>query len=154
MKHVILITMLLIPFSANAQEIFPKGCAPYAIHGEYATLSVEKPTVVMFHNLAHTKIWLTRHHALAGAQAGWSSEISPGKWSALVLEPHRHAFQFACIESQPGHEQPVSCQEVLAVCQWPKTHLPNDQSGTFWAGENMTMQALTAYLQRMGFQLN
>ncbi len=154
MKHFFFITMLITAWATHAKEIFPQGCTPYTVHGENVALSTNKPTIMMLHNLTNIKIWVTHYTSNAGAQAGWSSMLDAGKWSALALSPHKKQFKLTCIESQPGHEQPIACQDVLAVCEWENSHTPENKSGTFWAAENMEMKPLKAYLQRMGFQPN
>ncbi|MDF1645614.1 MAG: hypothetical protein P1U61_01350 [Legionellaceae bacterium] len=83
--------------------------------------------------------------------AGWSSRLQANYWSALALEDK--AFDLSCIESRPGHEQQVSCEQTLAACEWPITARPEKTQGVFWAGENMPLAALTAYISRRGFEL-
>jgi hypothetical protein len=64
-------------------------------------------------------------------------------------------FELSCVESRPGHEQQLSCAGVLAVCAWEKVSMPdNAKHGTAWAGEDMGLVALTAYVHRMGFVMN
>ena len=75
-----------------------------------------------------------------------------GNWSALVLDGEK--FELSCIESRPGHEQQVACSAVLAVCQWPASTLPEKASGSYWAGEDMALSPLTAYIKRHGFVLS
>lgn len=145
--------LLFISWNVEAKEIFPQGCVPYALHDEYVELTAEKPIVVMLHNLSENKIWLTHETQNAGAQAGWSSQLDNGKWSALAFGQHKKKFKLSCIESRPGHEQQIPCADVLAVCKWPQSQFPEDKSGTFWAAENMDMLPLKAYLERMGFKL-
>ncbi len=145
--------LLFTSCHVEAKEIFPQGCVPYALHDESVKLSAEKPIVVMLHNLSENKIWLTHLTQNASAQAGWSSQLNSGKWSALALDRHKKTFGLTCIESRPGHEQQISCRDILAVCKWPQSQFPEHQSGTFWAAENMNMLPLKAYIERRGFKL-
>lgn len=148
-----LVFILCISWNAAAKEIFPKGCIPHALQDEYITLNTEKPLIVMLHNLSDKKIWITHVLPSHGAQAGWSSSFDAGQWSALAFSQHKKHFTLSCIESQPGHEQQISCADVMAVCEWPQSQFPKDKSGTFWAAENMDMLPLKAYLERRGFRL-
>ena len=58
----------------------------------------------------------------------------------------------SCIESKPGHEQAVSCQQVLAVCTFQVTAHPKLKKNVIWAAENMPLSPLIAYLGRIGFE--
>ncbi|MDP3562306.1 MAG: hypothetical protein Q8R83_09045 [Legionellaceae bacterium] len=153
MKSLLFFITILCSWNIYAEEIFPVGCIPLLVSGDQAILSTEKPVVIMMHNLSNADLWITHPVNDAGAQAGWSSQLESGKWSALALDGKEKNFALQCIESRPGHEQQISCADVLAICQWPKTQMPENTSGTFWAGENMEMLPLKAYLERRGFIL-
>ncbi|MDP3705604.1 MAG: hypothetical protein Q8R24_06800 [Legionellaceae bacterium] len=153
MKYLLVIMSMLSSWTTYAQEVFPSGCVPFVVRGELATLSTEKPLIVMIHNLSSAELWITHPVTDAGAQAGWSSRLESGKWSALALNSQTKKFKLSCIESKPGHEQQIPCSDVLAVCQWPNTQMPEEKTGTFWAGENMDMLPLKAYIERLGFVL-
>ncbi len=154
MTYLLIIVSMLSSWMTYAQEIFPRGCIPIVVRGELVTLSAEKPLIAMIHNLSNTELWVT-HPVTAdpGAQAGWSSRLESGRWSALALDSKSKQFKLSCIESKPGHEQQIPCSDVLAVCQWPNTQMPEEKTGTFWAGENMDMLPLKAYIERLGFVL-
>lgn len=153
MKSLLVIIFTLFSWPIQAQEIFPNGCTPLVVDGELVKLSTKKPVVVMLHNLSNNDLWIT-HPADTdpGAQAGWSSQLNGGKWSALALDETK-SFQLSCIESRPGHEQQIPCAGVLAVCKWINITMPEKKSGVFWAGENMDLAPLKAYIERMGFVL-
>jgi len=139
-------------FPTYAEDILPIGCRPFPINGAIATLSTKTTDLFMIHNLSNADLWLTRPISDPSASAGFSSRLQADLWSALLLrEP---SFEISCIESKPGHEQQVACSEVLALCQWPNMKAPKSLPGTFWAGENKPLSALTAYLGRRGFVLS
>jgi hypothetical protein len=134
-----------------AEEIFPPACKPFVIKTEAIHLPEGAPRLIMLHNLSELDLWITHPVSEANAAAGWSSRLQSGQWSALALD--KTAFELSCIESKPGHEQQISCEHTLATCEWPITSSPEHTSGIFWAGENMSLSALTAYLGRRGFGL-
>ena len=141
---------MLIATNVSAEEIFPKDCKAFVVQGEQVQLPPLKNAVVMLHNLSNHDLWITHPSGEAGgANAGWSSQLQAGNWSALAHSGKDFALN--CIESMPGHEQQISCATVLAVCQWPNTQMPANTSGTFWAGENMSLSELMAYIERRGF---
>src|SRR5690606_917703 len=103
------------------------------------------------YNSSQTDLWITHPVSDPSAGAGWSSRLEAGNWSALALDKKK--FELSCIESRPGHEQQIPCTGMIAVCEWPTVRIPEQAKGTFWAGENMTLAALTAYLGGRGFKL-
>lgn len=153
MKFLVLIGLMIGSWIVHAQEIFPTGCVPSVVSGALLSLSTKKPLIIMIHNLSNNDIWVTHPETNPSASAGWSSRLQAGKWSALALDSSK-AFALSCIESQPGHEQQIPCAGVLAVCKWPNATMPEHTSGTFWAGEDMALSPLTAYIERRGFVLS
>ncbi len=147
----LLLSFILFICNAHAEEIFPAHCTPFVVEQDLLNIPTLKSTVVMIHNLSKTDLWITSLVADANTDAGWSSRLQAGHWSALVLNHQK--LDLSCIESIPGHEQQVSCANVLAVCQWPASVLPKKSADTVWAGEDMLLSPLIAYIKRHGFVL-
>lgn len=141
---------LLTPATTRAEEVLPESCTPYSIRGESTLLPAGTSRIVMLHNLSESEIWIT-HPAESEHDAPWSSRLQPNYWSALVLG--ENAFEMSCIESKPGHEQQISCEQTLAVCEWPLKQKEKKLQAPLWAGENMPMTVLIAYIGRHGFEL-
>ncbi len=151
MKYILFLMLTLITGSVCADEIFPSGCKAIVVKDESVKLSMKKPSIVMIHNLSDGDIWITHPVAEPSASAGWSSRLQGNNWSALALSDK--LFELTCIESKPGHEQQVPCAGVLAVCKWKIKKAPSSDAGTYWAGEDMVLSALTAHISRRGFVL-
>jgi hypothetical protein len=151
MKFALLSALILVVTSTivNAEEVFPNDCKALVITGELVQLPKTPSALVMLHNLSNTDLWITHPTKEGSANAGWSSRLQTGNWSALARSGA--AFELSCIESRPGHEQQIPCASVLAVCQWSDAKMPPKSSGTFWAGENMSLSQLRAYVERRGF---
>ena len=149
MNYFISVALLLLTWNANAEEIFPNGCTPLVVTGELVALPAAKTTITMVHNLSNMDLWITHPVSEPNASAGWSSRLQAGNWSALALNDE--AFELSCIESSPGHEQQTPCSAVVAVCQWTASKMPNNSAGTYWAGEDMPLAPLIAYIKRRGF---
>ncbi|NCT57471.1 MAG: hypothetical protein GW760_07185 [Legionella sp.] len=135
----------------SSTEIFPKACKAFALQGEDLHLPAGDLRVLMVHNLSAYDVWMTHAASDENFDPGWSSRLQGNQWSALALD--KTDLVLNCIESKPGHEQQIACERVLAVCEWPITSRPKHTHGVFWAGENMTLTALTAYIGRHGFEL-
>ena len=151
MNYILSAILIFFAFNANAEEVLPALCTPLVVTGDLVILPKAKSTVTMIHNLSNSDLWITHPVSDPSTSAGWSSHLQAGNWSALLLDGNK--FELSCIESKPGHEQQVSCSEVLAVCQWQATHVPEKSSGTYWAGEDMLLSPLIAYIKRRGFVL-
>lgn len=152
MKYgLLLLVMGLMNGQVFAEDNRPSSCQPQAVQGDSVTLSTKKAVLVMIHNLSQTDLWITHPVTEASANAGWTSRLQANQWSALVLD--KESFELTCIESKPGHEQQIPCVGVIAVCQWPTVTIPEQQTGTYWAGENMDLPDLTTHLGSRGFVL-
>jgi hypothetical protein len=103
-----------------------QNCQPLSIQSSTINLTTLKPVYVVFHNTSMHNIYMTHPSSLG------SSLIEPDKWSMLVLVEKN--FSLACVESLPGHEQVVSCDGVLTVCQFSAN--VKDSPDTKWLAEN------------------
>lgn len=151
MKSILSVILILSTLNVYADAIFPAGCQPVVVSEETVMLKSPKPAVVLIHNLSQSELWITHPIAEPSASAGWTSRIQGGNWSALALQDK--SFEISCIESKPGHEQQVPCAGVLAVCQWEIKSTPANETGTYWAGEDMALPALTAQIGQRGLVL-
>lgn len=152
MKYAIYLWLLLSQISYSyAEEGFPTSCQALPVVKETVVLHAKDPTMVFIHNLSNTDLWITHPVSEPNASAGWSSRLEINNWSALMVD--QASFELSCIESKPGHEQQIPCAGVLAVCEWGSVKLPPQTKGTFWVGENMSVDALKAYVGRQGFVL-
>lgn len=151
MRYLTAIGFLLMSFNVLAESTLPEGCQALAVQGESVTVNTKKNKLVFIHNLTKTDLWITHPVSDPGASAGWTSRLQGGNWSALVID--KGSFVLNCIESRPGHEQQVPCEGAIAVCQWKKMKSPANSQGTYWAGEDMSLSALTAAIGGKGFVL-
>lgn len=151
MNYFLILFIMLASTLANAEETLPSSCKTMALSGESVTLSAKKPMLAMIHNISSDDLWITHPVSDPGASAGWSSRLQAGNWSALAVD--KESFELSCIESKPGHEQQVSCSAVITLCNWSAIKMPEQNSGTFWAGENMSLPSLVSHLSGRGFEL-
>jgi len=136
---------------AHSEEMFPAACKAFAITGENLRIPAGNLRVLMIHSLSAFDVWITHPASEENFDSGWSSRLQGNQWSALALD--KTSIELTCVESRPGHEQHVSCEHALAVCEWPITSRPEHTHGVFFAGENLPLSALTASIGRRGFEL-
>ena len=143
---------LLISCIGWADSFLDKHCQPVGVKNFEAVLKAAKPSLILLQNTSDTTISITHPINDPGASAGWTSELSSRHWSALYLSPEKSDFNLGCIESRPGHEQHVSCAEVLKVCILATDTQPENAAGAFWAVENIRKTELMAALAQRGFE--
>lgn len=148
MKKITAFVLLGISIMAQAKEEFPLSCRVLPID-ELVVLKAKQQQMVLFHNVFTNDVWITHPVSDPGASAGWSSRLEAGNWSAFVVD--KETFELNCIESRPGHEQQIACRQVLQVCEWPAVKIPAENTGMFWAGENLPLKELIAHLNGRGF---
>ena len=141
MRLILLLMSLLLCAPTLATEVLPPGCSPLVI-SDLIALTASKPRLILVHNLSNTTLWLIANkHELTSAL---NSEL----WTALHLDDQ--ALTLNCIESKPGHEQEIACENRISVCEWAYSKKPDHFSTVFWAAENMELAPLIAYLGRRG----
>jgi hypothetical protein len=153
MMRVLTSLCFLLMFSyVFAESVLPTGCQAIAVQGEAVTLKSKNSKLVFIHNISNSDVWITHPVTNPGVSAGWTSRIQAGNWSALAVD--KPPFILNCIESRPGHEQQIPCEGALAVCQWRSVKIPSSkEQGTFWAGEDQSLAALTTAIGARGFVL-
>jgi len=154
MKFILMIFLMISSWEACAVEALPQACKIITVTGPTVTVPALAPSsLVMINNVSEMDLWVTHPISEPTAGAGWSSRLQAKHWSALALKGK--AFELGCIESKPGHEQQVPCAGVLVVCQWGgiTSDDKSKQTGPYWAGENMLLPDLLAYLTQRGFKM-
>lgn len=151
MRMGLMAMMISACFAVFAKEQPPQGCKIYPSSGETVVLPKDAPGMVLIQNLSKDDLWITHPVSEPSASAGWSSRLQGKKWSALVVKAP--AFELSCIESRPGHEQQIPCEEAVLVCLWKPVHIPEKMKGTFWAAEDMPLADLITYLGKNGYGL-
>jgi hypothetical protein len=151
MKFVFSILLVLHAAIGNADSAAPPSCTPLVVKDESIILTTKKPILVLIHNSSKGDLWITHPISEPSASAGWSSRLQADHWSALAL--NKESFELSCIESKPGHEQQVPCAGAISVCLWSSVQIPTEGSGTFWAGEDMSLNSLMEHLGGRGFKL-
>src|SRR3990167_619208 len=149
MNYVFVFLFLWMTSMAHAEEIYPNGCVPLVVEGEYVLIPSGGQRIIMIHNLSTTDLWITHRMSDETSNTDWSSRLQSNRWSALKL--NKHTLKLSCIESRPGHEQQISCSNAVGICQWSTLKQSQKHAGIFWAGENRRLSTLIAYIERHGF---
>lgn len=137
-----------------ANEVLPKGCIAIVVKGDYVNLKADKNMFIFVHNLSQNNVWLVNNNQTGDLYPSFSGRIDAGSWSALGIREGVKDLKINCVESTPGHEQRVACEEVLAICNWPHTKISEDRKGIYFVAENMDLSSLRAYSERNGYSLS
>lgn len=151
MRIIIGLFLCLVAGALFAKSGFPVGCKAIVMRGQTVNLKTKHAKTMFIHNISSSDLWLTHPVTGEGANAGWTSRIQAGNWSALAVD--KPSFILGCIESKPGHEQEVPCEGAIQACQWRQANPPKGEKGTFWAAEDQPLAVLTAALESRGFVL-
>lgn len=144
-------TALLFILNAYAMEL-PQNCHLVSIKSENMNLKGQKERLIFIHNMSKMDLYLSHiSKDDPGVQAGWTSRINKNKWNVLKLGKKEMTFQ--CVEFKPGHEQQISCQNILSVCQIVPAEKPVNDKGNYWVAENQSLSKILETVSSRGFQL-
>ncbi|WP_367608054.1 hypothetical protein [Legionella sp. W05-934-2] len=152
MKKIVQILLAMLTLTQVYAIELPKNCHLVGIKSENLKLKTEKDRVILIHNISDSDIYLSHVSSNdPGAQAGWTSRVDKNKWSALKLG--KMEIRFQCVEVKPGHEQQISCQNILSVCRVAPIEQPKNGNGSYWVTENQTLSNMLEAVSSRGFQL-
>lgn len=145
------IFMLVSSCSFSAPDV---TCTPLTSgkHTKLITLpGVEDPhatKVYFINNVSKESLWVDHPVKNRTAQAGWSSYLRPGQWSALLL--NQKNFDLSCAVIQPGNVINRDCSESLAVCVPSKFVFNSKRKGSYWLVEDQKWDDLLLSLAKRG----
>lgn len=147
MSRFLFLVLMFINSYAMAAVEFPTNCQGIANVEQNWVIDSAKPSLYLINNQSEHDLWLIHTQKNPSASAGWTSQLSPGKWTAIMMD--RKGFTFSCTESRPGHEQRVACSNAIAVCL-QQAKLPSKNGGAYWVAENLPIKQLISAIQRRG----
>ena len=144
-KLQVLMLLLLCSTYIQAKEYLPKGCQAIALEDNQIHFAIKPQQLLFFHNITESEIWLANRES-----PKLTVGVQPTAWNVLYMPIQESTWR--CIQSQKGHEQQVSCKDVIAVCEW-NAEAPKSlrTKNNLWLVENQSIGYAKAYLQRMGW---
>lgn len=139
-----------------ATEKFPAQCKVSGLRYNQANVTLfsqhtAKPRLYAIQNISNNAIWIT-HESSRGMSAGWDSQLSAQRWSAILMT-HQN-FEFACrLSKKTGRMKKVPCNQVLRICQFSQLYSKNPISAGYWVGENLTLRALMTRIHAREFEV-
>jgi hypothetical protein len=110
----------------------------------YLNVLDAKPKVYFIHNTSKQTFWLN-HETGQSMSAGWSSQIAPGQWSAILLNTRN--FNLTCTQIGSAGVACLNCADLISVCQATNVNTAKT-TGEYWIAENQTYPHLIAQLAK------
>ena len=147
--------LISFPYS-KADELnnsFPEKCAGtgFEYRGGGIVLnsdSQNSQSLYLLNNISENEYWITHQVKNPGASAGWTSDISPGSWSAFAV--NTPGFDLTCVKEGQGRMETLSCEKVLRVCRISNPVFKPDTGGSYWVSEDKTLEAVLAEIKSRG----
>jgi hypothetical protein len=105
--------------------------------------------IYFLHNTSQQSLWLDHHREKQkSANAGWSSYLRPGKWSAIMLTQQN--FALSCAIIHPGKVEYQTCTKTISVCTPNQVSFKTKRQGSYWLAEDQTFEELEKTLGKRG----
>ena len=98
--------------------------------------------IYLLHNISKKTI-VFNHQTDREMNAGWSSTISPNRWSALLI--HQHSFSMTCTQITSSGVSYLDCSQVAKVCQVTNLNM-HEKQAAYWMSENRTRAEVNVHL--------
>ncbi len=155
MRHLLIFCFLAITltwfgssFAANNPNCTP---VPTKKVGDDIVLLVNPPpktSLIYFFTNQSAKSLFIDHPSSRGANAGWSSYLRPGQWSALAL--NKSNFTVRCSAIEPGKVVSLDCSKTIYVCTPKNPVITSPLKGNFWLTEDKKWEAFMKALEGRG----
>jgi hypothetical protein len=106
--------------------------------------------IYFFKNIGKQGIWLD-HPSNRSMNAGWSSFVRTGNWSALLL--NRKEFAISCAVIEPGKAENLDCTKVVTVCMPKEAAFKTMPKGTYWLAEDKAWDDIIKAVEKRGITL-
>lgn len=125
-------------FAADSIAFSP---AKTSSQGNKVVILNEGTKIYLIHNVSAKSIWIDHPTKKQSASAGWASFITPGNWSALLID--KKNFIISCSQIKPGEVVDLNCNNTIAVFLYP---ISTQKKGTYWLVENKSYNDLLKLL--------
>lgn len=98
--------------------------------------------IYLLHNISKKTI-VFNHETGSAMNAGWSSTLSPKRWSALLI--HQKNFNVSCTQISSSGVSYLDCSKLIKVCHVTNLDMHEKQEA-YWMSENRTRAAVNVHL--------
>lgn len=136
-----------IPYAQAEQtpREFPRGCEQtgYSFLDYHLDLKpvVEQgdQTLYLFRNTLEKKIYM-KYIEMSNAfmVPDWHTELSSDHWAAFATDKKQLYFECSIIDDKE-QKTPVSCKEVLHICEYSRAKFAEHNRGNYWIATDETL---------------
>ena len=130
---------LFFVFTAQATN-FPRGCEVngFGYSGNYLILNAEgRQTFFLIQNRSKQTVQLERHETRdVFMSPKMQTFLAPSHWAAFASDEQN--LNFKCSSKNEDTLTPISCTEVLEICQYPRAKFALSNMGNYWVSTNKT----------------
>lgn len=150
-----LISFLLL-FSLNAVNAANVTCIPIKMNIQNKNMILTGPDkssvskIYFFKNTGKEGIWID-HPSSHNMNAGWSSYLRAGNWSAFLL--NRKDFAMSCALIEPGKVEYLDCSKRVTVCAPKEVAFKKNPKGTYWLVEDKSWEEMVKVVEKKGINL-
>jgi len=105
------------------------------------------PQVYFIKNKSNSMLVIDHPEKSGGAKAGWSSYLSPGKWSALAVS--QTGFAVSCTINNQNKYSRANCAKLVSICQ-PTSGAVIQSNGNYWVAENKDWHDFIQIMKKKG----
>lgn len=129
-------------------------CKPVKIIAQNKTIILPGPgasessNVYFFKNLSDQGVWIDHPSGRKSMNAGWSSYLRSGNWSAFLS--NRKDFVISCARIKPGSVENLDCAKAISVCAPASVSFKTAPKGTYWLAEDKSWDEIVKIAQKRG----
>lgn len=130
------------------------SCSPIKLKEENKMIILPGPTtpgssqIYLLKNTSKQAIWLDHPNAKRSMNAGWSSYLRTGNWSAFLS--NRSNFVLNCAVIKPGLVDYIDCAHVISVCVPKQVMTKEPAKKTYWLVEDKTWDDMIKAMKKRG----
>jgi len=147
--------LMLCCFTSVAVAAGEASCIPLPLKNQNKTITLpgvdgkDAKQIYFLKNISSESLWIDHpREPNRTANAGWSSYLRPGLWSAILID--RKNFVLNCAVIQPGKVDTRTCAKSITVCTLPKATLGAKRKGSYWLAEDQPWEELLVSAEKRG----
>ena len=157
-KLAILFLLSICLTKLQAAELlgFPRGCE--AMGFEYDNESVVfnhhgAQTLYFIQNISNSIIEI-KHKSKSPVvvDLGWQATLAQKRWAGFAINEANMLFN--CQSLDKGKVHPVTCHEVIRICQYPRVKFTLSNQGNYWIDRNKSLRKVMSKAINRGILLS
>lgn len=143
MKYLSILVLFFMPIAGNTLPLkgFPKGCEAIGFLYDNQNVVFNQQgdqTIYFIQNVSNSIIELKNANGKNNVvDMGWRTTLAKRRWASFAMNDKD--MLFSCQAIDKGKVNPVSCMEVIRICQYPRVQFSHSNQGTYWISRNKSL---------------